>query len=124
MGLFGLGKKKKIDINYLEMTPKAIHEHEIGTDKCVWVHVPRFDNPFFNKLLPRGKKSYIKANLDEFGSACWLQIDGNTKVQQIGERLLEQFGEKVDPVYDRLTQFLTILYTNKFIDFIELERKK
>jgi hypothetical protein len=125
MGLFGLGKKKITeDINYLELTPRANHGHELSDDGMVWVLVPRFDTPFFNKLLPKGKSPYIKANLDEFGSAAWLLLDGNRKVLEIGTELREQFGEGIEPVYERLTQFLTTLYQNKFINFIELERKK
>lgn len=72
------------------------------------------------KLFKKSIKSeYIKANLDEIGSATWLLINGESKVFMIGEKLKEQFDDKVDPVYDRLTNFLTQLYRSGIISFKE-----
>jgi hypothetical protein len=120
-GIFSKNKKKKL--NYLEMTPFAIYSHEINSKGNIDVLVPRFTDKVFGKLLqPRLKNKYIKANLDEFGSATWLFIDGNNSVTRIGELLTEKFGEQIQPVYDRLTLFLTQLYNAGFISFNELER--
>lgn len=117
-------KKKKRELNYLEMTPIAIYSHEFNSDGKIDVLVPRFSDKVLGKLLqPRLKNKYIKANLDEFGSATWQLIDGNNSVTRIGELLTEKFGEQIQPVYDRLTLFLTQLYNAGFISFKELERK-
>jgi hypothetical protein len=74
-------------------------------------------------VLSKWKKPMMKANLDEIGSATWLLIDGKNKVGMISDKLSEQFGEKIHPVHDRVTQFLTHLFRNGFISFVELERK-
>lgn len=106
------------------MTPFAIYSHEINSEGKIDVLVPRFSDKVFGKLLqPRLKNKYIKANLDEFGSATWQFINGSNSVTRIGELLTEKFGEKIQPVYDRLTLFLTQLYNAGFISFKELERK-
>jgi len=120
-GIFSKNKKKKL--NYLEMTPFAIYSHEFNSKGNIDVLVPRFTDKVFGKLLqPRLKNKYIKANLDEFGSATWLLINGNNSVTRIGELLTEKFGEQIQPVYDRLILFLTQLYNAGFISFKELER--
>lgn len=107
------------------MTPVRVHRHEEREDGMVNVLIPRFKSNFAKKLFSKAVSSpYIKANLDEFGTATWLLIDGNRNVQNIGEALVEKFGEKVEPVYERLTRFLTDLHRYNFISFIELKKGK
>lgn len=116
-------RKKLRNINYLELTPLAKHSYEIRSDGQLDVLVPRFKTELAKKfLMPRGKSPYIRANLDEFGSEVWLLLDGNKKVKQIAEALLAKFGERIEPVNQRLTMFLTQLYRNGFIIFLELEK--
>lgn len=117
-------KKNKLEsINYLELTPAVKHTHEIRSDGMINVLIPRFTNSIAKTLFQPAKKStYIKANLDEFGSATWLLIDGSKKVNQIADLLLEKFGERIEPVNERLTMFLTHLYKNGFINFLELQK--
>jgi len=106
------------------MTPFTIYSYEYNSEGRIDVLVPRFSDKVFGKLLqPRLKNKYIKANLDEFGSATWLLINGDNSVTRIGELLTEKFGEQIQPVYGRLTLFLTQLYNAGFISFKELERK-
>ena len=100
-------KKRKKDINYLELTPEKKYEHELGKDGFINVLVPKFQSQFFIKyIMPKFNKPYIRANLDEFGSAIWLLLDGNSKVELIAEKLVEQFGDRIQPVNERLTLFL------------------
>jgi hypothetical protein len=118
-----LFKKKKTEYNYLTMTPVRIHEHIVKEDGNIDVLVPKFKGDFVKRLFGKSLKSeYIKANLDEFGTATWTFIDGNVNVEQIGKKLVEKFGESIEPVYDRLTQFLTNLHKYKFITFKELSK--
>jgi len=120
LNLFG-GKNK--EHNYLELTPYRIHKHEEREDGMIDVLVPRFKSDFAKKFFSRAVKgSYIKANLDEFGTATWLLIDGERNVEKIGAELVVKFGDKVEPVYERLTRFLTDLHRYNFISFIELKK--
>ena len=120
---FFAGKKK--EYNYLLLTPVRNHGHEDRDDGLVNVLIPRFKSEFAKKFLSRAVRTpFIKANLDEFGSAAWILIDGHKNVEEIGKDLLEKFGEKIEPVYDRLTRFLTDLHRYNFISFIELQRVK
>ncbi len=119
--LFGNKKEEK---NYLEMTPLAVVKHEVNDEGKVNLLIPRFKSDFMIKyFLPKNKSLYIRVNLDEFGSSTWKLIDGETRVDEIGRKLIEIFGEEVHPVNDRLTEFLTTLYSNGFISFNELTKR-
>ncbi len=121
----GFGKKKKkhdhLDMNYLDLTPVRIYQHVEKPDGLIDVLVPKFKNKLMVRLTTRVKNPYIKANLDAFGTETWLQMDGNNTVARIAGKLTEKFGEEIQPVNDRLTKFLTQLYTYGFISFNELK---
>jgi len=115
------GKKKIIsDINYLELTPSRIHPYEVEEDGKVAVLVPRFKNKVLFGISSKLKKPIVKAKLDKFGSQTWLAIDGSKNVQQIIELLRKNFGQEIEPAEERVTKFLTQLFSFKFISFNEL----
>lgn len=116
-------KNNALDMNYLELTPIRIYEHIEKPGGLVDVLVPKFKNKLLIRLSSRIKDPYIKANLDEFGSETWRLLDGINKVQKIAVILTDKFGESVQPVNERLTKFLTQLYTYGFISFNELKGK-
>ena len=58
--------------------------------------------------------------LEELGSFIWQQIDGEKSILQIGELVQEAFGEKAEPLYERLAQYMKILYGKGFITFCKV----
>lgn len=63
---------------------------------------------FFRKLnfkIPMNKK----IELDEYSSAVFLEIDGKKNVKDIGINLEAKFGNKLNPLYERLLIFLNHL---------------
>jgi len=74
-------------------------------------------------LAPKFKSQNFKVSLDKFGSGTWELIDGNLEVHSIADELIKKYGADIEPVYDRLPKFLTMLYKNKLISFKGLERK-
>ena len=118
--------RKKIDttINYLELTPVRNYDHVIEENGLVSVFVPKFDIKWIDTIMSRIVKSrFFKAKLDEFGAETWLEIDGVKSVQMISNQLSKKFGEKINPVDERLTKFLSELYKYNFITFKELNTK-
>ncbi len=116
-------KKIKKEYNYLEMTPVRNYDHIVKEDGLINVLVPKFTDKILSRLLmPRISKPFIKANLDEFGTEVWLQLDGKTIVIDIADRLAEKFGDKIQPVNERLLVFLTQLYKAGFITFNEFRK--
>lgn len=67
----------------------------------------------------RPKVSHI--TLEELGSFIWQQIDGEKSILQIGELVQEAFGEKAEPLYERLAQYMKILYGKGFITFCKVQ---
>ncbi|MDU4882466.1 PqqD family peptide modification chaperone [Clostridium sp.] len=66
---------------------------------------------FFRKLrfkIPL----YKEITLDEISSEVFTQIDGIKTVKEIGEYLEVRFGDKVNPLYERLLTFLNHIYVN------------
>ena len=66
---------------------------------------------FFRKLkfkIPL----YKEITLDEISSEVFTQIDGIKTVKEIGECLEVKFGDKVNPLYERLLVFLNHIYVN------------
>lgn len=55
---------------------------------------------------------YKKVSLDEFSSYVFLQIDGKKTVKDIGEVLEARYGDKVQPLYERLLLFLNHINVN------------
>ncbi|MCL5260377.1 MAG: PqqD family protein [Gammaproteobacteria bacterium] len=110
--------------NFLDLTPVRIIGEEIGSDNRVQLLMPKFINRLAQKLVaPRLKSKYIKIKLDELGSATWLAIDGKKNVAAIANTLVTKFGDKIQPVEERLTNFLAFAYQQKFISFAQLEGK-
>ena len=118
--------RKKIDttINYLELTPLRNYDHVVEDTGLISVLVPKFDIKWLDKIMSKIIKSrFFKAKLDEFGTQTWLEMDGTKSVQTVSEHLQKKFGEKINPVDERLTKFLSELYKYNFITFKELNTK-
>ena len=54
-------------------------------------------------------------HLDEMGSFVWPIMDGEKDIIAIGKEVEEQFGEKANPLYERLAKFFQVLDSYHFI---------
>ena len=107
------------DKNYLEQIPVRNpgfpwKENEQGIVTVDMVH-RGFFQMLAQKLWVTPKVSHIK--LDCFGSFVWKQIDGNRNLIEIGVMVKEEFGEKCEPLYERLAKYFEMLKNNKFVEF-------
>ncbi len=111
--------KNKASTNYLEKVPtrKVGLLWDADTDGAVCLHIE--NKGIFNRIaqvvFKRPKVSHI--HLDEFGSFIWCQIDGCSDIFAIGKAVGEHFGERADPLYERLSQFFKILEGYGFIQY-------
>jgi hypothetical protein len=123
MNLFQRRKILK-NSNYLELTPVRTFDHELREDGKVNILLPRFKNEFAKRMLkPRRKSDHIPIKLDEIGSAIWLMIDGKVRVQEICDRMKDLHPDKMQPSEEtetRVTQFLSLLYQQRYISFREI----
>lgn len=111
--------------NIMHLTPVRQLEHETNQSTgFINVLVPKFTSKIIGKFIQsKLKDKYFKADLDEFGTAAWHKIDGKRTVSNISKELLDEFGEKIQPVNERLALFMNQLYNSGFITFLEIERK-
>lgn len=57
----------------------------------------------------------MKIDLDTYGSFIWKQIDGTQTMESIAKALIEQYGDEINPLYERLGKYINILRNNQFI---------
>lgn len=112
------------NINYLEVRPIRNYGETVDENNLVTVLIPKFKNRFALKfVLPYMQHKFFKVKLDELGSAAWLLIDNKRSVGEIATELVKQFGEKIQPVEERLTRFFTGIYEQRLITFLEIQQK-
>lgn len=117
-------ERRKIlkNANLLDLTPYHVYEAKTEENGLITVLVPKFTNKIAVKLiLPRLKSTHFKIKLDEIGSQTWKLIDGNTSVLEISEKLTNIFGDRIQPVYERLGKYLTIMYMEGYISYNEIK---
>ena len=79
--------------NYLERKPKRHEAIAWAKDKPKVTHI----------------------HLDEMGSFVWPIMDGEKDIIAIGKEVEGQFGEKANPLYERLAKFFQVLDSYHFI---------
>ncbi len=113
-----MSKKKLTLEEYLSKTPVKKASLGFKTDEAGLVTLEVQNTGVFNKIAQRLFKkpriSYI--HLDENGSFVWLCIDGKKTVSEISLEVKEHFGEKAEPLYERLCKFINILESYGFIE--------
>ena len=122
-----MAKKKE---NFLDYVPKHNSLYEFSTNEKKHIEITVHNKGIFNKIaqifFKRPKTSRIE--LDEFGSFVWNCINGTASIYEIGMRVHEQFGEKAEPLYQRLSQYIQTLHNNGFVVYVnklsEKQRKK
>lgn len=112
--------------NYLDFIPIINPQNDWSEDEegIVTIHMVHrgFYAAIAQKFFHTPRVSHIK--LDEYGSFLWKELDGRRSVGQLAQRMKEQFGDKAEPLYDRLVHYMQILHNNKFILFQGKDRVK
>lgn len=112
--------------NFLDYIPKHNALFEFRENHVGNIEVKVQNKGFFNKVAQvfakRPKFSYIE--LDEFGSFIWREMDGQKSVYEIGQQVKQEFGEKAEPLYERLSEFIKILHKNHYVVYQNKLKKK
>lgn len=112
-------KKNVKEENYLEKKPICKNGLNWSRDENGNVTLEMENkgvaNRIMQKLIKKPKISYI--HLDEMGSFIWPLMDGERDVLEIGKFVEEHFGEKANPLYERLSQYFRTLEKYNFIEY-------
>ncbi len=74
-------------------------------------------------IMNRGAQKFLKKprvtqiHMEEMGSFIWLRIDGEKTIYEIGEEMQEHFGEKAEPLYERLVVYMRNLAAGGYIKY-------
>lgn len=112
-------KKKQASENYLERCPVRKEGLAWSKDEkgLVTFAIPNTGimNRIAQKLLKKPKVSYV--HLEEIGSFVWQHLDGEKDITALGTEVREHFGEKAEPLYERLAKYFQILDSYQFIEW-------
>lgn len=109
------------EINLLDLIPVQNLQSKKSEGGLFTLLKPKFNHPLLAKyLLPRLSRPHFQIKLDEIGSFTWNLCDGVNTVKDIGQQLKDKFGERVEPLYERLGLFFQNLEKNRFITFKNL----
>lgn len=112
-------KKKQNSENYLERRPMRKKGLGWSTDETGLVTLEIQNTGIMNriaqKLLKKPKVSYV--HLEEIGSFVWPLLDGEKTILALGEAVKEHFGEKSEPLYERLAKYFQIMESYHFIEW-------
>lgn len=112
--------------NYLDYVPKHNSLFECRENKKGHVEVKVHNKGIFNRIaqLIARKPRYSYIELDDFGTFVWHSIDGVRSIYDIGQIVKEHFGDKAEPLYERLCYFIKLLHKNQFIVYMNKINKQ
>jgi hypothetical protein len=114
-------KKKIVSANYLDFIPRHCPSLQYTMDNQGKITLLQENRGVFHflaqKMLKKPKISQI--HLDEMGNFIWPLIDGTRTVYEIAELVKEEFGDKAEPLYDRLVQYIRNLEAYGFVEVQE-----
>ena len=109
--------KKKSDENFLDKIPAHKEGLNWSKDENGMVTLEMENKGVVNRIaqfiLRKPKVSYI--HLEEFGSFIWPLIDGKKTIFEIGKDVEEHFGEKANPLYERISKYFAMLERYEFV---------
>ena len=116
-------KEKRSRKQIIEDYKKAIPCRKEGvawdTDKDGLVVIHMENTGIFNKIaqtfFKKPRVSHI--HMEENGSFIWNQMDGERTVGEIGELVHEHFGEKAEPLYERMIKYFELLERYGFLSW-------
>ena len=116
-------KKEVISANYLDFVPRHRPSLQYTMDNQGKITLLQENKGVFHflaqKILKKPKVSQI--HLDEMGNFVWPLIDGTRTVYEIAELVKAEFGDKAEPLYDRLVQYIRNL---EMYGFVKVQREK
>ena len=111
--------------NYLDYIPVISEKNTWDVKEGGMVTIHMIHRGFYawiaQRFFHRPRVSHI--DLDAMGSFIFQRIDGQRTVGDIALLVKAEFGQKAEPLYDRLVKYMQILRNNGFIRYAGKDRK-
>ncbi len=104
----------------LPQRPMRRYGFEEREENLIRVIIPRFTDGFFGRMMKKvAVQTEDTLNLDELGTYVYRRCDGERTVEEIARGIKEEFGEKAEPVEDRLRMFIQEMFKRNLITFVK-----
>ncbi|MBP3385103.1 MAG: PqqD family protein [Firmicutes bacterium] len=113
-----MAKKEKRQLNLLDCTPLREPEWTWTENEKGLITLHKVHTSFTDRLIHTVTKKPLRQthiDLEEFGTFLWKNMDGRKTLRELAELLHEEFGEKVEPLYPRLNQYVVTMKKNNLI---------
>jgi hypothetical protein len=112
--------KKNKSENYLDYIPVHNKAYDVQTGENGGITIFVENKGIFNRIAQRvfKKPKVSQIHLDEMGNFIWPLMDGERSVYDIAVMVHEQFGEKAEPLYNRLVSYIRTLESYGFIRMV------
>lgn len=103
--------------NYLDYVPRPNRLFQTSVNEAGHVEILTEHRGFYNKIAQKvfRKPRFSHIELDDLGTFIWNRMDGKKSIFEIGADVKNQFGEKAEPLYERLSKFMKILHDQHYI---------
>lgn len=109
---------KKSSSNYLDFIPIPAKDlkYEIIDGQ---VTIFQENKGLFNRIaqIIWKKPAVSQIHLDEMGNFIWPHMDGKNSIMDIATLVKEEFGEKAEPLYNRIVQYFKTLVSYGFAEY-------
>ena len=119
----GIRKKKDRErelegVNLLRLAPRRIADWEEVDGRAVVLR-PEPVSVGFQGLMDRffHQMSAHRIRLADVGSFAWVHFDGERTVGEVGELMRSEFGDRVDPVEERLGRLVWVMRREGFLAY-------
>lgn len=111
-------KKAEPSANYLDFIPVHSKEYPYSIDEKGRVTIMQKNTGFMNRIAQTffKKPKISQIHLDEMGNFLWPLMDGKRTIMDLSVLVKEEFGEKAEPLYNRLVQYMKTLEAYGFIE--------
>jgi len=108
---------KKREEDFLNYVFVKSPEKRWETDSAGLVTLIQENTGLLNRIRQKvlKKTNVLQLHMEVIGSYIWFQIDGEKTVYQIGQYLSDQFHDAVEPLYERLSEYMKRMESAGFI---------
>ena len=106
--------------NLYDLVPRQRRKFEERADGNVDVLLPRYGENAAGRLLRWVfNNKPVRVQLDDVGTTVWYLCDGRRSVHEIARSLEGRFGDRLEPLHERLGQFLQQMHKAELIEWAE-----
>lgn len=102
-------KKSDKETNLLELIPIRVSDWKDNDEGLVTLILPKFKSKIGKVFASKFKNPMYEVKLDAIGAFLWRECDGKNNIYDISQDMLKEFGDDIEPVYERIKVFINML---------------